>query len=751
MPVWLNGLFASPWMLLWIPAAVAPLVIHLLYRQRYQEVSWAAMEYLLAAIEKSARRMRIQQWLLLLVRMLLLLFIVLAMAEPMLRHLSTLPLSKGRTHHIFLLDGSYSMGYRADNVTDFELAKQQIAKQIGEGQGGDGYSLIKMGEEAEVIVGQPSYDLQQFLAELEGLAIGEAGADLDAAIQSAQQLIESSGESGVFNRHAVIIVSDLGYTTWESGLRGDDAEIQRVDQLAQLADGGAIEVVPLREANIKRQNTAIIDLAASEQIASVAEPTQFVATLHPFTSRPQEGQTVELWIDDVRVDQKTVDLPADKDTQVAFSYSFVDPGPHAVSVRMAADQLPIDDRRDLAIDVKEKIRILLVRGKQGATLPLLAAIKSADEKVNATKVEVVDDSRLAELNLNDYDCIFLCNVAQWTTQEASRLKNYVEQGGGLVTILGDQVIPEQYNRDVYDGVDRAKNSGSSENPTGFLPAKIGESFCDTKYHFPDPKDYAHPLLAPWKGNPRTGLTGVPVLQYFKLDVPKGSDGNAILWLDTGDPLLVLSRIGSGWSLLLSTDPTESSRVINDSGRSWSLISSWLNAQPFFDGLWRAVVGGRLNGSNIEVGQWLGGKAFGSIGPQSASMEVPGVVSHNQRIAVTPDGSWSFGPTEKSGIYRLRMEEDALSSGGSSAAAEATVMNDQVYAVNINPRESNLKSFSLEELAPEWRQYLSEQIITAGRTSSELPGERLGALFLWLVLLLLFLETFLAWWIGNRFA
>ena len=80
MPVWLNGLCASPWMLLWVPAVVAPLVIHLLYRQRYREISWAAMEYLLAAIEKSARRMRIQQWLLLLVRMLLLLLILLAMA-----------------------------------------------------------------------------------------------------------------------------------------------------------------------------------------------------------------------------------------------------------------------------------------------------------------------------------------------------------------------------------------------------------------------------------------------------------------------------------------------------------------------------------------------------------------------------------------------------------------------------------------------------------------------------------------------
>ena len=169
MPVWLNGLFASPWMLLWLPAVVAPLVIHLLYRQRYREISWAAMEYLLAAIEKSARRMRIQQWLLLLVRMLLLLLILLAMAEPLVRNLSPLSLSEGSTHHIFLLDGSYSMGYRAESETDFERAKEQIVERVEAGQGGDGYSLIMMGEQPEIIVGPPSYDAQQFVAELDGI------------------------------------------------------------------------------------------------------------------------------------------------------------------------------------------------------------------------------------------------------------------------------------------------------------------------------------------------------------------------------------------------------------------------------------------------------------------------------------------------------------------------------------------------------------------------------------------------------
>ena len=141
---------------------------------------------------------------------------------------------------------------------------------------------------------------------------------------------------------------------------------------------------------------AVVDLVAADQVATVAEPTRFIATLHPFTTQSLQGQTVELWVDDVRVDQKNVDLIADTDTQVAFTYPFIDPGPHAVRVRTVADQLPIDDERFLAVHVKEKINILLVRGKRGATLPLLAAIDGGDETFHAAKVEVVDESRVAE-------------------------------------------------------------------------------------------------------------------------------------------------------------------------------------------------------------------------------------------------------------------------------------------------------------------------------------------------------------------
>ena len=47
-------MFTQIGMLWWLAAAAAPLLIHLLSRRRYREVSWAAMEYLLAAC-KSGR------------------------------------------------------------------------------------------------------------------------------------------------------------------------------------------------------------------------------------------------------------------------------------------------------------------------------------------------------------------------------------------------------------------------------------------------------------------------------------------------------------------------------------------------------------------------------------------------------------------------------------------------------------------------------------------------------------------------
>src|SRR5436190_18528193 len=104
---------ASPAMLAWGAAALAPLLIHLLSRRRYRPEPWAAMTFLLAAMHKHARRIRLQQWILLALRTVLLVLFVLAIAEPRRSADSSSGAASkaGWTHWLLVIDDSYSMSW----------------------------------------------------------------------------------------------------------------------------------------------------------------------------------------------------------------------------------------------------------------------------------------------------------------------------------------------------------------------------------------------------------------------------------------------------------------------------------------------------------------------------------------------------------------------------------------------------------------------------------------------------------------
>ncbi len=74
--------YLQPWMLWALPAVLLPIIIHLLNRLRYRTVHWGAMMFLLKANKAATRRAKIRQYLLLLFRALVILFLIWAMARP---------------------------------------------------------------------------------------------------------------------------------------------------------------------------------------------------------------------------------------------------------------------------------------------------------------------------------------------------------------------------------------------------------------------------------------------------------------------------------------------------------------------------------------------------------------------------------------------------------------------------------------------------------------------------------------------
>ena len=74
-------------------------------------------------------------------------------------------------------------------------------------------------------------------------------------------------------------------------------------------------------------------------------------------------------------------------------------------------------------------------------------------------------SALLDRNLGGFDCVFLCNVAQFTADEARAMDNYLRGGGSLVFFLGDSVLADRYQREL--GV--VGEEGTPQEDRGLIP------------------------------------------------------------------------------------------------------------------------------------------------------------------------------------------------------------------------------------------------------------------------------------------
>lgn len=728
----LLAFFNHPAMLAWLAAAAAPLIIHLLNRRRHRQMEWAAMQYLLAAVQKHSRRIRVEQWLLLAVRISLIVLVVLALADPFLAHTGLKFIASGeRVHKVFLVDASYSMTYRAADTSRFERAKQMAEQIVGESHQGDGFSLILLSSPPRVVVGTPTFDRQEFLREIEVLHPLDSGADLPAAVAKVEEVLTAArNESARLAREEIYIFSDLARNTWRPDSPGSDALAEFRQRTQRLAASATLVVADLGEDDA--ENQAVVGLRVAAPFVTPAREVTFEAEVHNFGRQNRGRQLVELFVDGRGAGENHLDLAAGETQATTFSYRFDGPGEHQVEVRLAGDSLAVDNHRWLALPVVNQLRVLCVNGKpagdsfQGATDYLMVALAPEGPTNDRSLVlpEVVTERSLLEIDLAQYDCVVLANVAQFTANEARLLDTYVRDGGGLIFFLGDQVRPDNYNQQLAAG-----------EGVNLLPARLGDRAPAEREHpyLFNPLGYQHPIVAPFRGRDRAGLLTTPVYEYVKATVPKESSAQVALAFGNGDPAIVEKRVGRGRSILVTTA----------ADASWSALPVWLSYVPIVQELVAEAVRGKVGQRNLRVGQTLAGDVRAAPAEGAVSVTTPS--GETQPVRLTADGGvshWSFRQPDRSGIYRVDFGPPLL--------------REEIFAVNLDPAESDLAKITLDELRDEvWPGVPFEPFgwqASPGAPAS--PTTRRDSLHRWLLLAalaLLLAEPALACWLGRRSA
>src|SRR5262245_13431115 len=346
--------FANLGMLSGLAAASIPIVIHLLNRRKFREMSWAAMQFLLAAIRKNQRRIRIEQWLLLAIRTMIIILVVLAMAKPFLETFGNV-ISGRRTHRVLVLDGSLSMGYATGGATRFDQAKALAVQLVKDSRPGDVISLIMMGQPPRVVIGDPNPNLAEVQKEIAELTLPHGGPAPEAPFVKIDQVLDVSP----IHQKELIFLTDLQVASWRSPEGNGSDGLKRA--LAKLeARRPRSVVIDLGRAG--SENRAITDLRIEAPVVTIGATALVNGVIRNFGPSRADGVLVRLTVDGRVGPEQSVDLPVGENVPFVFNHQFTTPGDHVGEVPMDNDPLPLDDRRWLALPVRESLNVLLVDG-----------------------------------------------------------------------------------------------------------------------------------------------------------------------------------------------------------------------------------------------------------------------------------------------------------------------------------------------------------------------------------------------------
>ena len=703
--------FGDPAMLWWGLAAAVPILIHWLTRRRYREVVWAAMAFLLAAMEKHSRRLRLQQLLLLAIRVATLLLFAVALADVSCENsASRLAHKRDPKHTIIVLDGSFSMAFRSAGGQLFDEALDRAARLIEGSSGGDGFTLVILGDPPETVVATPVFDRAALVREVRSLELSHQRGDLAATLASIETILKNARQSAPQLRATrVCFITDLGHATWGEA----DAELVQ-QKLSKLAESVAFEWIDVGER--QAENWAITGLRMSSRPSLHDQRVDLLAECR-FFGQSQPGQRHAQWfVDGKQVEQQDIVLQAGNQVTLRLNHPLVAAGEHMVEVRLEDDALSIDNHRWVSIPIRQNRQILCVGGKPEAARFVSLALQPATSNQRLLRPELASELALLEKELSQYACIILCNVSRIDEQQAEILFDYVDAGGGVIIFLGDQVDASAYNEFL----------GGSDNPHRILPAEIGTTVSQANFGF-DPLDYRHPIAQPFRGNEQAGLLTTPVWKYFQLLPYTDGRADIVLAFQHGSPAIVTEKISHGTSMLVATaastaslDPTAEATSL------WTAWPTWPSFPPLVHEMVSHATQAQADRRNVLVHQPFGASLAQGTGGTTVRIERP----HGQQRLLRADGhGWMFQETSHAGVYAAHVE------GMNSTPSR------QWFAVNVDPRESDLARYSgnsLEKFSSRTASETREFGATHG------SGRSWFRQLLVMVGVLLLLESFLAW-------
>ena len=742
-------------------AIAVPIIIHLLNKRRFKIVEWAAMDFLFDADKKNRRRVRLENFLLLLLRCLVMLLIGFLLARPFLPSSISKTFAKTQQfERIILLDDSLSQQVSVGNGTTFDVARlaiKDLLNRAAVNDTDDSLTLFLTSQPDKPILSNHPISVEtmedKLIRMMDEMKCSDMSTDYGQVLDSVLSHVEDQRED--VNR-VVYLMTDLRQQDWQPV--DDQAAANPNEIVKKISENENVAGCFVVDTGIDSDdNLTIVDIQP-EDLLVANSVIRFNVTVANNGSLTAQDIGVRFQVGEEAPQVERIgELTPGKQSTITFRYMFNydrtnisdnDIGDqleqnlknYPITVELMqegriVDLLRADSVADYVARVQNGIPVLLVDG-QADLVPERSEthfLSSTEVRGTGLLTDMVTHTEFESVSLSKYGVIFLCNVSDVSSDRLKALRQWVEDGGGLVLMPGSLVRPDTFNATFF-------KEGKGLSPFQLISRQGDPNRQDYKSF--DVTPGGHPGLAVVDAL-ESVFNSLKIYQWFSTAVAEGQFGTEVI--------VPLRLTDENNSIAMAERTTGKGRVI---GFSFSADLDWTDWPPHPSyapvisdlihylasrdaGLATTVVGGSV-AHPVDLSIYDG--KVGLIDPQGEKIEA------NAKPYGEDDES------KESVLYQVRFDEVRRRGVYEMQLLRNDRTQEKVlFAANVDPDEGKLKRLNVGSLG---EGYFGDQ--TKLVTSEELASHAVsgGQNEIWPQLLLLLgavlgIEQLLAWWFGKR--
>jgi hypothetical protein len=492
---------------------------------------------------------------------------------------SILPTNTGPIAAAIIIDTSPSMSYLYKNETRLAAAKETAGWLMDRLPNGSQIAIVNSDATVRLLADRASANRILDKTIVEGRASG--------LVQRITNAIDALRKSEL-ERREIYVLSDMNAAGWQ------DADTSSIGtMLAKNPDGTGVEgpnvLIQLVDVSVPAEeikNWGIKKFRLSQQSTVPGSQVTVGVEVEGFPGSVQEQMTVELLKEKVdrdlvvrngilikpeleTVDRQLIEVPDGGSVPVQFAWKGLAEGINHAQIKITRpDPLEVDNIVYLSVEAKAQGRSLIVANDlQDAKLIVSmidpdAVLSESGPDTSFPTAKIETFAKLAIVPLSDYSNVVLYDPVDIDANTCDKLQDWVEQGGGLMIVLGS----------AYKSAESLMDSPIQTLLPGVVK-RITRRSLDNRQTVLAPAVKNHPIWSiferpveeiPWVGYPvfrhwdieDLKPTAFPLMRFTQSELPALTEeirkqGRIVTWsLPYPEP--IVHKQGEEWSELFRT-------------------------------------------------------------------------------------------------------------------------------------------------------------------------------------------------------